>query len=466
MGLILELLKRNVLRIMGTGPLNPTNYTDRASKDQLQSRPTFSVISLILIGLASIAFYLQIFFLGDLRARVPEFLTCHFALSGIYVWAAFRTHRSTARSTLHTILGFAFAFRVILFFSQPCLSDDIHRYLWEGYLQSRGVNPFKSSPQAPELAPLRNDVWLRVNNKDVAAIYPPMLQMIHAIAFLMFRSIWGFKLLFLIVEATMIWILLRLLRFYGRSDANIIFYAWNPLVTVEIAGSGHHDACVVALLLAAALFVLAAKPGRALLSLAGSILCKFYPVACLPFFLRRLPWRHSMWLPLLLIVGYLPYASAGSHLFSALLSYREKWRFNGFIFVQLSDRLNDERQVELLMLLVVGTVIGVCLTLKMGLFEQLYWTTGAVLLCAPTLFPWYLIWIVPFFCFFPNPAWLLLTALSPLSYYVLIEWWTLGLWRQSDLFLKMQYYPFYALLLWNFFRVCRAKTKVRCTGFV
>lgn len=446
------------------GPSLPigTNYTERISKDQLQSRSAFSVISLILLGFASIAFYLQIFLLGDLRQRIPEFLICYFVVFTIYLWAAFRTRSCPSR--LYTILGFALLFRLILFFSEPCLSDDIHRYLWEGYLQSKGVNPFKFAPQAPQLVPLRNDVWVRVNNKDASAIYPPLLQAVHAAAFMIFRTAWGFKLLFLLAESALIWVLLLLLKFYGRDSGNIVFYAWNPLVIVEIAGSGHHDACVVVLLLAAALFVLTAHQGKAVLALAGSILCKLYPVTSLPFFFKRIGWRHSVWLPLILVAGYLPYASAGSRLFSALLYYREKWRFNGFLFMQLSEQLKDERQAEQLMLLVVGVVIGACLYLGLDLLEQLYWATGAVLLCAPTLFPWYLIWMVPFLCFFPNPAWLLLTALSPLSYYVLIEWWTLGLWRQSDLFLKLQYLPFYGLLIWNFLRVCRAKTEVRCAN--
>ena len=446
---------------MGPSPTD-TNYTDRTSKDQLQSRPAFSVISLILLGFASIAVYLQIFLLGDLRQRIPEFLIYYFVVFAIYLWAAFRTRGCPENNQLYTILGFALLFRLLLFFSEPCLSDDVHRYLWEGYLQTQGVNPFKFAPQAPELVPLRNDVWLRVNNRDASAIYPPLLQMVHAAAFMIFRSAWGFKLLFLLAEAALIWILLRLLKLYGRHSGDILFYAWNPLVVVEIAGSGHHDACVVALLLAATFLALTAQHRKAVLALAGSILCKLYPATSLPFFFKRIGWRHLVWLPLILVAGYLPYASAGSRLFSALLYYREKWRFNGFLFMQLSEQLKNERQVEQLMLLVLGVVIGACLYLGLDLLDQLYWTTGAVLLCAPTLFPWYLIWMVPFLCFFPNPAWLLLTALSPLSYYVLIDWWTLGVWRQSNLFLRLEYYPFYGLLIWNFLRVWRAKTKVRC----
>lgn len=450
---------RSFLSPMAAALPNLTNYTDEISKDQLQSRPAFSGISLILLGLASTALYVQIFLLGDLRQRIPEFLLCYFAIFIIYGWTAVRLPFASTRSSFPLVIGFALLFRLVLFFSQPSLSDDIHRYLWEGYLQNQGVNPYEFAPQAPELEPLRNDSWLRVNNKDASAIYPPVLQIVHAVGFMLFRSVWGLKLLFLSSEVALIWVLLRLLSLYGRHRGDIIFYAWNPLVVVEIAGSGHHDVSVVTLLLAAALFTLTAQRGKALLALAGAILCKLYPVASLPFFLKRLPWRHLVWLPLILIAGYLPYASAGRRLFSALLYYRGKWRFNGFLFLRLSEHLNDDRLVEGLMLLALGVVIGVCLSLKLDLLAQLYWTTGAVLLCAPTLFPWYLIWLAPFLCFFPNPAWLLLTALSPISYYVLIEWWTLGLWRQSDLFIGLQYYPFFGLLVWNFFRGCMAKTK-------
>ena len=86
------------------------------------------------------------------------------------------------------------------------------------------------------------------------------------------------------------------------------------------------------------------------------------------------------------------------------------------------------------------------------LVKQQYWLVGGVLLLAPTLFPWYLVWIIPLFCFFPSPAWIVFSVTSVLSYYVLIDWWTLGIWRQSDFFMALQYYPFFALLLLGWLR--------------
>lgn len=416
---------------------------------------------MILLGVVSLAVYFQVLFLGDLRQRIPEFLLCYFALSALYLCATVSLARFTTKKSLYLVLAFACSFRLVLFFSHPWLSDDVYRYQWEGYLQVRGVNPFEFAPQALELASFRNEAWQQVNNKDASAIYPPLLQLIHAAVFWTLRSLWGFKLAFLVAEAGLVWLLLRLLRFYGRQENQVMFYVWNPLPIIEIAGNGHHDACVAALVLAAAWFTLAVQHRKAVLSLAGAILCKLYPVAVLPFFLKRLPWRSLLWLGVLLPAAYLPYASAGDRLFSGLLHYGDKWRFNGFLFQKLSEQVTDETAGRLL-LLMAGAVIGARLVLKVDLLSQLFWTTGIVLLCAPTLFPWYLIWITPFLCFFPNPAWLLLTVLSPLSYNVLIEWWTIGVWRQSDLFLKLQYYPFYALLIWSFFRAAKPKSEVRC----
>lgn len=397
--------------------------------------------------------YFGIVSLGDLRQKVPEFLAYYILLSILYLLACALGSKSGGQNELWVVLGFAVAFRLVMLFSPPSLSDDVYRYAWEGYLQTRGVNPYSHPPAAPELSPHRNELWEKVNNKDASAIYPPVVQMVHAGTFLLFRSIWGYKILFVALECLFLVVLLRLLNHTSRDPLSIIFYAWNPLVVVEIAGSGHHDGLASAFLFISVLFCLTQRFQRSVLWFGSSALCKLYPALGLPFFLQRIPRKHWFWLPVLLLASYLPYAGAGNRLFSALLYYREKWRFNGYLYYVLSEVLSDEKTVERLLLLFLLLVIAGCLLRVRTLLEQLFWITGAVLVSAPTLFPWYLIWIAPFLCFFPNPAWLLLTSLIGLSYYVLIDWWTLGVWQQSLLFLRLQYFPFYGLLissfLWN-----------------
>jgi alpha-1,6-mannosyltransferase len=435
---------------MTTSRPSGTQYTVASRKYQFQFITFLPVIILIFLGLMSMVLYCRLVALGDLRSRIPEFLFYYFVLFIIYLLSCMSVSRARERGSVRLILSFAVLFRFILFCSPPSLSDDIYRYAWEGYIQTRRWNPYRFSPDAAELRSLRNDIWEKVNNKDASAIYPPLTQMIHAGVFWIFRSIWGYKLVFLAVEGVLVWTLLKLLIMYLRPRENIVFYAWNPLIIVEVAGSGHHDVCVTAFLLGSALLCLTSQYVKSILLYASSILCKIYPILGLPFFIKRIPTRHFLWLPLVLSAAYLPYAWAGTDLFQALLYYRDKWRFNGFLFQQLSKQVSDEKVAERVLLLVVVLVLLWSVVRMQDLLDQLYWMTGAVLLCAPTLFPWYLVWLVPYLCFFPNPAWLLLTALIALSYYVLIDWWTLGIWKQDAAFLKLQYYPFYTLLIFDF----------------
>ena len=72
---------------------------------------------------------------------------------------------------------------------------------------------------------------------------------------------------------------------------------------------------------------------------------------------------------------------------------------------------------------------------------------GAALLLTTTVQPWYLLWIVPFLCFFPNRAWLLLTGLTMLAYHVLIRYHTEGIWSETLWIKLVIYIPFYLLLI-------------------
>src|SRR5450756_3065529 len=77
---------------------------------------------------------------------------------------------------------------------------------------------------------------------------------------------------------------------------------------------------------------------------------------------------------------------------------------------------------------------------------------GTMLLFAPNGYSWYFTWIVPLLCFYPSPAWLLLTILEFLSYKIFINYRVFGVWRFDPLFQWLCYAPFYALLAWEILR--------------
>jgi|GEM_PF-1200302 alpha-1,6-mannosyltransferase len=428
------------------------NYTVANGKYQLLSGESLRTIALISCGLASTLIYLKILQLGDLRMQVPEYVYCVFILSMLYLLASYFCTQKASVSDLWTVLAFAAAFRLITFLSTPTLSDDIYRYAWEGYLQTQGINPYVSAPDATELIRYRNEIWKLVNNKTVAAIYPPASQIFNALTYSLFHSIWGFKTLVLVVDGVVIWGILRLLALRAQNLNYVVFYAWSPLVVTEVAGNGHNDVLAVAFMIWSTIYCLTNCPIRSVILLGASILSKLYPIALVPSFFKRTALRNWLWLPLVLALGYAPYIRAGGHLFDALSYYKEKWRFNGFLFAILTQSFSSETAAERFNVIFTLLLIVLCLAGVTDLLKQHFWLLSGLLLLTPTLFPWYLVWIMPLLCFFPSTAWMVLSVTSAISYYVLIDWWTLGIWRQNDFFMRLQYYPFFALLLFDWSR--------------
>jgi hypothetical protein len=84
-----------------------------------------------------------------------------------------------------------------------------------------------------------------------------------------------------------------------------------------------------------------------------------------------------------------------------------------------------------------------------------YVTLGTLLLASPVTDPWYLGWIVPFLCFFPNPAWLFLTFSVQVYYLYFWNHWAyvtfsdipaLGIASGWEIARPLEYIPFYCLL--------------------
>src|SRR5574341_497972 len=129
--------------------------------------------TLILIGLGVLSLFLYLSFalatkgtplavpLFPLRKGIiPGFLTHFYLLFALYlgsVWSAFRW-RADGRVMVITLIGFSVAFRITLLWTQPVLSDDMYRYVWDGKVQAAGINPYLYPPESPELSHLRDDV--------------------------------------------------------------------------------------------------------------------------------------------------------------------------------------------------------------------------------------------------------------------------------------------------------------------
>jgi len=130
--------------------------------------------------------------------------------------------------------GVAIATRLLLLPMAP--GSDVWRYLWEGYIQTLGFNPYQLAPDAVELEPFRTAWWGQINHADVAAIYPPITQLGFWLLAAIAPNLYLFKAAFVLADLLVCGLLSR--RFgYGRST----LYAWNPMVIYSFAGGAHYD---------------------------------------------------------------------------------------------------------------------------------------------------------------------------------------------------------------------------------
>ena len=233
----------------------------------------------------------------------------------------------------------------------------------------------------------------------------------------------------------------------------MLIYAWNPLVLVEISGSGHNDSLPVVLMLAALLAVDGQRSFRAVTWLALSMLAKWFTVMLVPAFFGKLrSLKPFLILPVLIFVSYLPYLDAGPGVFGGLLVYGDKWRFNDSIFsilFYLTDSLNV---AKIIVAVLFAGLAAYCAARTPDPFRSAFFLLGAYLVLTPTVQPWYLVWIIPFLCLYPNPAWILLSGLVALSYHVVIGFVVSGTWHEETWVRYVQYVPFYGLLLVHFLR--------------
>lgn len=423
-------------------------------------------------GLLLLAACVAIATIGDLRTGLfdPNAFLPGFASSRVFLpdalllfWVPFaaafivyavaticqvRSGAQPDRRQFWFILAVAVLCRVILQFSPPTLSDDIYRYLWDARMQFHGVNPYVYAPDSEEVAHLRDEYHAGVNNKDVPTVYPPLMQAVFAAAAYLWYSPASMKLLFTLCDLGVILLAVLMLRRRSLPEERVLIYAWNPLVLVEIAGSGHNDSLPVALMLAALLAVDGLRPVRAVAWLSLSMLAKWFTVMLVPAFYRRVGSIRPFWLlPVLLLAFYLPYMDAGPRLFSGLLVYGDKWRFNDSVFsiiFFLTDSLNVSK---IIVAALFAGLVAFCAVRITDPFRSAFILLGGYLVLTPTVQPWYLVWIIPFLCLYPNPAWILLSGLAALSYHVLIGFVLTECWHEETWVRFVQYVPFYGLLI-------------------
>jgi len=301
-----------------------------------------------------------------------------------------------ARSVVVVGLVLAGVWHVEFLRVPPGADDDIHRYVWDGRLQRLGYNPYLVIPSDPAVKGLHTPETRTLNNPDLPSPYPAGALLFFRAITAIHESTFALKVAFVVCELAIVLVLLDVLRRSRQGAHLVLVCAWNPLLAIEVAGSGHID--IVGALL---LVVSAAALGRrwratAAVGLGLAIAVKLLPVVLLPVYWRRIRIRDAVLAAVVFALLYLPFLHRGRMPIGSLGTYVQSFRFNGPVFATL-DRVASPQFLAGLAVL-VGFVAAIWIRRASPEWspDAFAWPMAASLLCAPVVFPWYLLWLLPF----------------------------------------------------------------------
>lgn len=278
----------------------------------------------------------------------------------------------------------------------PGLDDDVHRYVWDGRMQRLGYNPYIVVPSDPALANLHTAETRTLNNPEVPSPYPAGAQLFFRAVTSIHESTFALKLAFVVCDFAIALLLLDFLRRSGQGEHWVLAYAWHPLLAIEVAGSGHVDIVGVLLLLISAASLVRRWRAAAAISFGLAIAVKFLPIVLVPLYWKRVRVRDAAVAAIIVGLLYVPFLTHGRIPMGSLGSYVQRFRFNDPIFAML-ERVAAPQVVAGLAVL-VGFLTAIWMRRKSveGSAEAFAWPMVASLFCAPVVYPWYLLWMLPF----------------------------------------------------------------------
>ena len=325
------------------------------------------------------------------------------------------------RRQLAACLLIALAGRLVLVGAAPIASDDIYRYLWDGRVQRHGYNPYTAAPADPALAALHTADTRRIDPTSAVlpAIYPPAAQLFLRAVTGIHESAMAIAAAMIVCDLLTMLLLWRWLAACGRSPWWVLVYAWHPLAAIEGAASGHIDLLGTLLVVAAAAALHARRTLAASLALAAAFSVKFLPLVLAPLFWRRVRLRDGLAAVAAVGLLYLPFAGGGAPVpIGSLPQYAAQWRFNGPLFAWIEAGAGAPGAFALAVGAGLAAAAAARARLPAAAPEAWAWPLAATLLLLPAVYPWYLVWMIPFLA--APRAWPLLvwTLTVPLTYVV------------------------------------------------
>jgi len=345
-----------------------------------------------------------------------------------YGCGALAAYHLRSRLGVAMIIVVGLSARAILLPTSPSLSTDAYRYVWDARIATAGIDPYAYPPTAPEIARLRDSsIYPKLNHPTWQTVYPPPAQaFFRAVYWIAPDSVTAMKVALGIVELLALTALVLFLDTLELPAGRLAIYAWNPLLLVEIWGSGHLDALVLATVTIAALASARRRDGLAAALLGLGTLIKLYPALLLPL----LPGRRRA----SVIVAFAGVVAAGvigtgglSHWPLAPIGryVRDEYFNPGLV----RSFVNEP---TLALAVTAAWVIAIAWRgSATHLAERAAPLVAGVIVFAPSVFPWYAVWLIPLLAVTPSVPLILFTGTVAFAYaFFLSEPWAIPWWAR------------------------------------
>ena len=372
----------------------------------------------------------------------PQTILFHFVfLALVYLLVV----RFIDSKTLHLALWMSLLLRFSLLWALPELSDDFYRFIWDGRLLNQGINPFVSLPstlmQDPVFSqvPIHQQLYQGMNSPDYFTVYPPLSQWVFYLAAWIFPdSILGnvmvMRLIIILFEAGSIGLLLTLVQRFQLNPRQVLIYAWNPLVIVELTGNLHFEAIMIFLILLSIYLLESGRWQWSAVSIAAGVAVKLIPLLFLPLLAFRVSWKNLIgyWALTAVVILALFFTIWSPELLTGMSSslslYFQNFEFNASIYYLIREVGFAVKGYNIIgsagKYLGLTTFVMILLWSyysfdRMRWSEAMIWAVAIHLLLSTTVHPWYITPLVGLAALsnvkFPI-AWSVLVMLSYLGY--------------------------------------------------
>lgn len=350
------------------------------------------------------------------HSRRHDFLPLILVFTLLFIAYLWTYHRIQTHKQLDQAIYASILFRLSLIIAIPSLSDDFYRFIWDGHLLNDGISPFSQLPSdlianSPHPAGINKELYDNLNSSGYFTVYPPLNQVIFWLSTYLFPSsrlgsVIVLRLFILAAEFGSIYLIRRLLKVNQLPEKNVLLYALNPLVIIELTGNLHFEALVTVFLVWSLLALQQTKLVTAAVTLALSIGSKLVPLIFLPLLLKRLSWNKLLWFyavtALVLMALFVPLILDSSFIkgmSNSLSLYFQKFEFNASVYYITREIGYAVKGYNIIATAGKGLALCTFLTILIysllqkprlvALSQAMLWALTIYLVFATTVHPWY-----------------------------------------------------------------------------